>query len=47
MPFLKTLLRLPKEQCAGKLRGKTLECVSLIGVAVGPTLFREDAIEVP
>jgi len=46
MPFLKTLLRLPKEQCNGKLRGKTLECVSLIGVAVGPTLFREDAIEV-
>jgi hypothetical protein len=46
VPFLKSLLRLPAQQCGGKMRGKTLECVSLIGVAVGAEKFRDDALEV-
>lgn len=43
MPMMKTIL----EQAVGKeyrtLRGKAMECISLIGVAVGKEVFLEDA----
>jgi hypothetical protein len=37
------VLALPVAQVGAKMRGKTLECISLVGVAVGPDMFREDA----
>jgi len=43
MPRLTQVLTLPPDQVGGKMRGKTLECISLVGVAVGPEIFREDA----
>jgi len=46
MPTLKQMLL----QCASKeqrlLRGKTMECISLIGIAVGKDIFKADAKEV-
>eukprot|EP01102_Stenamoeba_stenopodia_P001227 TRINITY_DN1105_c0_g1_i3.p1 TRINITY_DN1105_c0_g1~~TRINITY_DN1105_c0_g1_i3.p1 ORF type:complete len:762 (-),score=222.20 TRINITY_DN1105_c0_g1_i3:1190-3475(-) len=46
MPFLKTIL----EKASGKelrvLRGKAMECISLIGVAVGKQVFLEDAKQI-
>ncbi len=43
MPRLTQVLSLPVEQIGGKMRGKTMECISLVGVAVGPEMFRQDA----
>ena len=43
MPRLMQVLSLPLQQLGAKMRGKTLECISLVGVAVGPDIFREDA----
>ena len=45
MPRLTQVLSMPIEQVGPKMRGKTLECISLVGVAVGPEMFREDALK--
>jgi len=46
MPFLKSLLaKSAGDTSLAKIRGKTMECISLIGVAVGAERFREDAKE--
>ena len=45
MPRLTQVLSMPMEQVGPKMRGKTLECISLVGVAVGPEMFREDALK--
>jgi len=46
MPFLKSLLaKSAGDASMAKIRGKAMECISLIGVAVGAEKFREDAKE--
>eukprot|EP00002_Diphylleia_rotans_P019939 TRINITY_DN385_c0_g1_i1.p1 TRINITY_DN385_c0_g1~~TRINITY_DN385_c0_g1_i1.p1 ORF type:complete len:1092 (-),score=290.69 TRINITY_DN385_c0_g1_i1:178-3453(-) len=46
MPPLKTLLQRSEGKELRMLRGKTLECVTLIGVSVGKEKFMKDAIEI-
>eukprot|EP00054_Salpingoeca_dolichothecata_P030034 m.240431 g.240431 ORF g.240431 m.240431 type:complete len:1144 (+) comp26585_c1_seq13:16-3447(+) len=46
MPHLISILAGAKEKEHRMLRGKTMECVSLIGLAVGKEMFLEDAREV-
>lgn len=43
MPPLKYIFENAKDDNLKLLRGKTIECISLIGMAVGPTLFEADA----
>jgi len=45
IPFLKSILAMPPDQAGPRLRGKTMECISLIGLSVGADHFREDAKE--
>lgn len=46
MPCLKYIIQNANQQEHKMLRGKTIECVSLIGLAVGPEKFIADASEV-
>jgi len=46
MPFLKNVLKNANTKELRTLRGKAMECVSLIGVAVGKQKFMQDAKEV-
>ncbi|XP_076164575.1 karyopherin beta 3 [Ptiloglossa arizonensis] len=46
MPCLKYIIQNANQQEHKMLRGKTIECVSLIGLAVGPDKFIADASEV-
>lgn len=46
MPCLKYIIQNASQQEHKMLRGKTIECVSLIGLAVGPEKFISDASEV-
>lgn len=46
MPCLKYIIQNANQQEHKMLRGKTIECVSLIGLAVGPDKFMSDATEV-
>nr|XP_012150540.1 PREDICTED: importin-5 isoform X2 [Megachile rotundata] len=46
MPCLKYIIQNANQQEHKILRGKTIECVSLIGLAVGPEKFIADASEV-
>ncbi|KAF8785478.1 Importin-5 like protein [Argiope bruennichi] len=46
MPFLKHIIQNANEPVLRLLRGKTIECVSLIGLAVGKEKFLSDASEV-
>lgn len=46
MPCLKYIIKNANSQEHKMLRGKTIECVSLIGLAVGSEKFMSDASEV-
>jgi len=46
MPFLKQILREAKQKNERLLRARAIECVSLIGVAVGKTHFSKDIQEI-
>ena len=46
MPGLKSILQLSQGKEYRMLRGKSMECISLIGVAVGKEAFGQDAKEV-
>ncbi|XP_076750362.1 karyopherin beta 3 isoform X1 [Xylocopa sonorina] len=46
MPYLKYIILNANQEEHKMLRGKTIECVSLIGLAVGPEKFIADASEV-
>eukprot|EP00958_Prasinococcus_capsulatus_P007362 scaffold689_cov375-Prasinococcus_capsulatus_cf.AAC.24 len=46
MPYLKTVLVQATDVSYQKLRGKSIECISLIGMAVGKEKFAADAKEV-
>ncbi|KAK6633230.1 hypothetical protein RUM44_003831 [Polyplax serrata] len=46
MPCLKCIIQNANKDELKLLRGKTIECVSMIGVAVGPEKFMRDASEV-
>ena len=46
MPMLKTVLYGANNKSEQLLRAKALECVSLVGMAVGKERFRADAQEV-
>ena len=43
MPPLRNCLELATDKSQKMLRAKALECISLVGMAVGKDLFREDA----
>lgn len=43
MPLLRTLLSGSQDRGAALLRAKALECISLVGMAVGRDRFRQDA----
>lgn len=46
MPCLKYIIQNANKDELKLLRGKTIECVSLIGLAVGPEKFMRDASEI-
>ena len=46
MPFLKHVLENATTKELRLLRGKTIECISLIGLAVGSEKFMPDAAEI-
>jgi importin-5 len=46
MPLLKQILTHATDKTHRLLRGKSIECLSLVGMAVGKERFREDAREV-
>ncbi|PAV56029.1 hypothetical protein WR25_06488 isoform D [Diploscapter pachys] len=46
MPPLKFILEQASDDRFKTLRGKTIECISLIGLAVGKDMFKEDAITI-
>ena len=43
MPPLRSCLEMATDKSQKMLRAKALECISLVGMAVGKDLFREDA----
>ncbi len=43
MPLLRHVLRAANDKAHALLRAKCLECISLVGMAVGRDTFREDA----
>ena len=43
MPPLRSVLEHAQDSSHKMLRAKALECISLVGMAVGKDLFREDA----
>ncbi|GAA0141371.1 transporter [Lithospermum erythrorhizon] len=46
MPYLKTILINANDKANRMLRAKAMECISLVGMAVGKEKFREDAKQV-
>eukprot|EP00850_Spirogloea_muscicola_P020012 SM000205S06219 [mRNA] locus=s205:248959:255137:+ [translate_table: standard] len=46
MPYLKTILINANDKSHRMLRAKSMECISLVGMAVGKDKFREDAKQV-
>lgn len=46
MPYLKTILVGANDKQNRMLRAKSMECISLVGMAVGKDKFREDAKQV-
>lgn len=46
MPFLKTILVNATDKSNRMLRAKAMECISLVGMAVGKEKFRDDAKQV-
>lgn len=46
MPLLKQILATANDEKYRLLRGKTMECISLIGIAVGKEVFAPDAVAV-
>ncbi|CAN4091783.1 unnamed protein product [Withania somnifera] len=46
MPYLKTILVSANDKSNRMLRAKALECISLVGMAVGKDKFRDDAKQV-
>ncbi|XP_050216115.1 uncharacterized protein LOC126667195 [Mercurialis annua] len=46
MPYLKTILMNATDKSNRMLRAKSMECISLVGMAVGKDKFREDAKQV-
>jgi hypothetical protein len=46
MPLLKTILANATSKEYSVLRGKTMECISLMGIAVGKEKFIHDAKEI-
>lgn len=46
MPYLKTILTQANRKEQRMLRAKAMECISLIGMAVGKDKFRADALQV-
>lgn len=46
MPYLKTILIGANDKQNRMLRAKSMECISLVGMAVGKDKFREDAKQV-
>uniref|UniRef100_A0A1J3DTI8 Importin-5 n=1 Tax=Noccaea caerulescens TaxID=107243 RepID=A0A1J3DTI8_NOCCA len=46
MPYLKTILMNATDKSKRMLRAKSMECISLVGMAVGKDRFREDARQV-
>ncbi|KAG9153955.1 hypothetical protein Leryth_000484 [Lithospermum erythrorhizon] len=46
MPYLKTILVNANDKANRMLRAKAMECISLVGMAVGKDKFREDAKQV-
>lgn len=46
MPYLKSILLHATDKTHRMLRAKSMECISLVGMAVGKDKFRADAKEV-
>lgn len=46
MPYLKTILINANDKTNRMLRAKSMECISLVGMAVGKDKFRDDAKQV-
>lgn len=46
MPGIKTILRHATGETQAMLRGKAMQCVGLIGDAVGEQMFLPDAVEI-
>lgn len=46
MPYLKTILVNATDKSNRMLRAKAMECISLVGMAVGKDIFKEDAKQV-
>lgn len=46
MPYLKAILINANDKANRMLRAKSMECISLVGMAVGKDKFRDDAKQV-
>lgn len=46
MPYLKAILLNATDKSNRMLHAKSMECISLVGMAVGKERFREDAKQV-
>jgi hypothetical protein len=46
MPYLKAILMNATDKSKRMLRAKSMECISLVGMAVGKDKFRDDARQV-
>lgn len=46
MPYLKVILENATDKSNRMLRAKAMECISLVGMAVGKEKFKEDAKQV-
>lgn len=46
MPYLKAILMNGNDKSNRILRAKAMECISLVGMAVGKEKFRDDAKQV-
>lgn len=46
MPYLKAILVNANDKSNRMLRAKAMECISLVGMAVGKDKFRDDAKQV-
>lgn len=46
MPYLKAILVNATDKTKRMLRAKSMECISLVGMAVGKEKFRDDAKQV-
>ena len=46
VPGIKNILCMPNVPTYNRLKGKAMECIGLIGEAVGETIFRNDAPDI-